>query len=127
MIRCQEFNISFVRADTYEINATYQEVLGGFPPVFQAIPLPAGSNIYFTCKWFVNDADPGLFQLSVGSGITITNANAGQFTILIPETATKNLPCNLDYLYDCVIEPLAGGRNTVMRGSLFLEENVTDF
>lgn len=86
-----------------------------------------GATIYFTCKWNYSDADASaIFQLSIGSGITVTNASAGAITITIPSSATSSLPYSDLYLaYDLCVITAASKRGFPLRGTLIVSPNVT--
>ena len=121
--------IRFTRGDSYTLNVTYESVSAPTypwtPPVFTPIVI-TGAAIYFTCKQYKDDPDPGFFQLIVGAGVTIINGALGQFQIVIPQTATSALAYGVSMPYDCVIELVAGGRDTVLEGGITLRQSVTD-
>lgn len=48
-----------------------------------------GYSIFFTAKRLITDADPGVFQLTIGAGVTVTNAAGGLATIQ-PRRADTN-------------------------------------
>ena len=121
---CRFKDYYFVRGDTLTLNVQYESSNGACPPVYTPIPI-TGASIYFTCKQYATDADPGLFQLIIGSGIIITDGPNGKFQVIIPEASTLSLNCGVAMPYDCVIKPLAGGRDTVLKGTLTLEQNIT--
>ena len=126
MINCRGEDYSFVRGDTFTLNVQYESSDGGCPPVLAPIPI-TGAAIYFTCKRYANDPDvAALFQLTVGSGITISDGANGKFTVIIPTADTESLAADVPYFYDCVIEPPGGGRDTVLKGALVLQANITD-
>ena len=118
----QLLDIKFTRGDSYTLNVQYESSSGG---VLTPIDITT-ADIYFTVKKFKTDSDPGLFQLTVGAGI-IKSATPtdGKFTVVIPKSATKLLDFGVAFVYDCVIE-IAGGRDTVIAGTLTVDENVTD-
>ena len=117
----------FTRGDTFTIPAQYATVdYSTCPPTVTGIDITSAA-IYFTCKRYKNDADAdALFQLTVGSGITTDAGTNGFFTVVVPEANTEDLPVGIPYFFDCVIEPVAGGRQTVLNGTLTLKEPVTD-
>ena len=69
-----------------------------------------GYSIWFTAKHSKTDADPGEFQLTVGSGITILNqtTNKGQATIIPPPSATSDMTAEAELLYDIQIQAPSG-------------------
>lgn len=50
-----------------------------------------GCTLYFTAKLLITDADPGLFQLTNGAGITVTDAAGGLATIQPARADTSGL------------------------------------
>ena len=85
-----------------------------------------GLSIYFTVKDSSNltsNSDSGAkFQLSVGSGITITDGSAGEYTIDVSKTNTALAPGT--YSYD--IEIVDGTSiHTVVKGDFIILEDVT--
>lgn len=124
---CLNTDYEFVRGDTFTINAQYADISwSSGTKVITPIDI-TNAIIYFTCKQYKNDPDAhALFQLTVGSGITITSAVNGNFQVKIPSVDTENLACHAPYFYDCVIEVVGGNRDTVLRGKLTLLENTTD-
>ena len=117
----------FVRGDTLTIPAQYATVdYSTCPPTVTGIDV-TGAAIFFTCKQYRDDADAAaLFQQTVGHGITIATGTNGFFTVIVPEVATEDLAVGVDYPFDCVIEPAAGGRQTVLSGVIRLRQNTTD-
>jgi hypothetical protein len=86
-----------------------------------------GATFYFTAKWEYSDADAdAVFQLTNGSGITITNPAAGSISVEIPSLATSSLPYSLLRLpYDLLIVTSEGTRGFPLRGTLIVSPNVT--
>lgn len=81
-----------------------------------------GYSIWFTAKHKKTDADPGEFQLTVGTGITISNqvTNKGQALISPPPSATSDMTAEAELLYDVQIQAPAGwaGPQQVKEGVL---------
>jgi hypothetical protein len=117
----------FTRGDSFTLPAQYATVdYSTCPPTITGINI-TGAAIYFTCKRYKNDPDSAaLFQLTVGHGITIAAGTNGFFTVIVPQADTQSLPVDIPYPFDCVIEPVAGGRQTVLSGTLTLKQNTTD-
>ena len=115
-------NYRFTRGDTFTLNITYESVQGR-PPVKKPINI-TGATILMTVKNNPTDPDPGMFQLSVGSGIIITDALNGKFSITIPTADSMSLNCNRAYAFDVVIK-LNGNRDTVLNGTINVKQNVT--
>lgn len=122
--KCQDF--AFIRGDTFTLNGTYESTNGACPPVLTPIPI-ATAAIQMICKRYKNDPDSAaLFSLIVGNGVMIIgDGTTGQFSCLVPIASTIGLPCGIPFPYNVVIE-LSGSRETVMRGTLTLVENVAD-
>jgi hypothetical protein len=71
-----------------------------------------GYVAYFTAKRLITDADPGVFQLSVGAGITVTSAIGGLLAIQPPRTATNTLTEDVRLFVDVQISETAGALQT---------------
>lgn len=86
-----------------------------------------GATLYLTAKWQYSDTDAdAIFQLTNGSGITVTNPGAGAISITIPTSATSSLPYALLRLpYDLLVITLSGTRGYPLRGTLIISPNVT--
>ena len=109
-------NYSFTRGDTFTLNFIYRSRTG---------PIDiTNAAIYMTVKNTPTDS-AFLFQLTVGSGVTITDAINGKYSITIPKTATFPLDCNRAYPYDVVVELNATDRETVLKGAIILKQNIT--
>lgn len=67
---------------------------------------------------------PALLTLASGSGITITNAASGQFTMFISRTQTLNLPVG-DLYFDVAALSPANEESTVLTGVLGVEDTIT--
>jgi len=87
----------------------------------------SGASLYFTAKYTYQDTDAdAIFQLTVGSGITITNAATGSISITIPDTATSSLPyAELRLPYDLLVITSNGTRGFPLRGTLIVTPNVS--
>lgn len=91
-----------------------------------------GAKIWFTAKRALSDADgAALIALSSGtSAITITDAAAGQCTLVIPPAATAGVATPspsqpLSLVYDIQIRESDGTITTVQRGNLRIKADVT--
>ena len=79
------------------------------------------SGAQITLKAKDNRSDSTLVvDLSVGNGITITNATAGEFTISIPSSTTANYTCNradfdLDLTLSSTTEILISGQIQIIK------------
>ena len=110
-------NIRLVRGDTYAFSSV--AILDG--EVFNL----TNYTVTLTCKRDLNDNSP-FFQLtSPLSGIEVTDATAGEFTVTIPSSATTSLERYVYRLpYD--IKITNGSINhTLTRGYLIVVPGVT--
>lgn len=69
-------------------------------------------------------SQPALLTLASGSGITITNAASGQFTMSISKTQSAALPIG-DLYFDVAALSPAGEASTVLKGTLDVQDTVT--
>jgi hypothetical protein len=86
-----------------------------------------GASVYFTVRktysTSVDDAD-AVFQKSVGSGITISDAAGGVLLIVIDPTDTRSFP-KIVLLYDLQVITAAGDIITPAIGELAILPDVT--
>ncbi len=88
-----------------------------------------GASIWFTVKRLTSAADPASpsedgFQLTVGSGITITDAPNGAFQIVAGSAVTSLLSGS--YRYDIQIQKSGwAGPITITEGQLNVSDDVT--
>jgi hypothetical protein len=84
-----------------------------------------GATITMTAKWNLMDSS-NVFQLSVGNGITISDAAAGEITVLFPTSATSSLPpTEVTLKYDVQVITAAAKTYTVARGDLVVVPDAT--
>ncbi len=84
-----------------------------------------GAVIAFTAKKRREDLDvDAVISLSVGSGITITDASGGQFQVKIPAATTNVLEIRR-YFYDIQIDLASGDRETPLLGMLDVRGDIT--
>lgn len=67
---------------------------------------------------------PALLSLASGSGITVTSAANGQFTMSISRTQTLNLPVG-DLYFDIAALSPSNEESTVLTGVLSVEDTIT--
>lgn len=86
-----------------------------------------GCSIWFTAKTSYALADTlATFQKKLGSGITITNAAGGTFTVRISPSDTSILGnAKTLLLYDCQIKDSSGNIYTIASGNLIFIPDVT--
>ena len=113
-------NIKMIRGDTYQFDST---ILMNNEPFDLT-----GCIVRMTAKWAVANTDGNaVFQLSTAtSGVTITDAEAGEISCVIPSTSTEDLPARIVELpYDIQVETAAGLIYTVLTGILTVSPDVT--
>lgn len=67
---------------------------------------------------------PALVTLASGSGITVTNAASGQFTMALSRTQTLTLPVG-DLYFDIAALSPADEESTILTGVLTVEDTIT--
>lgn len=109
--------LRIIRASDYSFSAT---LLRGA----DVIDL-TGASLNFTAKWTPRDTAT-VFSLDETSGITITNAVAGEITVTIPSTATDDLPYDeIRLAYDLYVLTSTGLTGFPLRGTLIISPNIT--
>ncbi len=84
-----------------------------------------GAVIVMTAKKRREDLDvDAVISLSVGNGITITDAAGGQFQVKIPAADTNVLEVR-NYFYDIQIDLASGDRQTPLLGMLDVRGDIT--
>ncbi len=112
--------IEVLRGDTCRFQVTITDDTN-FPVVLTS------ATIYFTVRRrYSNGADDAdaVFQKSVGSGITITNAAGGIIDLVISAADTINLPASV-LLYDLQVTTQAGDVCTAALGQFAIAADVT--
>lgn len=112
-------NLVMVREDDYEFDAT--AILNGNPVNL------TGCDLKMTAKWNPYDSDvQAVFQIGIGSGITITSATLGTFHVKIAHALTESLPIHTVYLpYDIQLVDPAGNIRTLTLGTLKVVPDIT--
>lgn len=111
-------DFTIYRGDTVALNVTITS--GGL-----AYNL-TGKSIWFTAKTSYSQADPGVFQKTLGSGITIVSAANGQCQVVIAATDTNSLGNSKTALvYDMQVKDSSGNIYTVASGNLIVVPDVT--
>lgn len=88
-----------------------------------AVPL---TEAWLTVKRALDDADPGLFQLtSPSGGLVIGGADSNVVTITISPAQTDSLPAAEALHYDVQVQEASGRISTVARGMLYVDLDVT--
>jgi hypothetical protein len=85
-----------------------------------------GCQLYLTAKNQIIDLDPGVFQLTIGSGITVTNAAGGLARVQLRRADTAALSTNVSLVYDIQLSiPGTSETYTLVRGNLTVVQDVT--
>lgn len=117
-------NLKMTRGDTRRVLFKAEQFDG---EAWRAIDL-TGAALFFTAKLSTNDPDASaVVSLTLGSGIVLNDAQAGEGEVTIPPAATDSLtgPWPLALEYDLQAK-LAGGQiYTIERGRLIIEPDVT--
>lgn len=98
LLPCREMPLVMYREDTGKWD---------FAIELNGEPLDISSyNIRFTAKWARSDADvDAVFSLTVGSGITKTDAINGEIQVIVASSLTSTLPThNVELEYDIQIQ-----------------------
>lgn len=98
LLPCREMPLVMYREDTGKWD---------FAIELNGEPLDISSyNIRFTAKWARSDADvDAVFSLTVGSGITKTDALNGEIQVIVASSLTSTLPMhNVELEYDIQIQ-----------------------
>lgn len=113
-------NIKMVRGDTFQFDAVITR---------DSLPVDlTDGTIRMTVKWSVADPDvDAVFQLSSAtSGITITDAEEGAYSVTIAHALTTSLPSKkVELPYDIQFVDVAGNVYTVLQGILTVVPDVT--
>ncbi len=116
-------NLNMVRGNTYSFDILVTNTGTG------AVENLTNGTLSFTAKWLETDADlAAVFQLAIGSGITLITAAAGTANVTIPESATDiaAIPYNtVNLYYDLKYTSSAAEVFTVLWGNLNITPNIT--
>lgn len=112
-------NLKMVRANTFSFDAAV--ILNGAPVDI------TGGTLSFTAKWSVLDLQANaVITLTSSSGILVTDAALGEFTVTIPHSATLSLPFHeVNLPYDIQLLDSLGHYYTVLLGNLKVVPNIT--
>ena len=122
--------LCFTQGDSYELDLTYGAWSVATPPVFTPIDI---TNATILMSFSAPGPDgPLLFTIGTAStDAVLTNPTAGQFTVIVPTSATSGLKGNqLNGIYDMVLELPTDAtgkpwRQTILSGTFNLQPNVT--
>lgn len=85
-----------------------------------------GWSIYATFKRSLDEPDPGFAQLTIGSGITVTNAAGGQAVLAFTRAQTNTLVENTVLLFDIQLSTaVPETTSTVLSGILVINRDAT--
>lgn len=86
-----------------------------------------GHSIFFTLKPSLTTTDANkTFQKSIGSGVTVTNAAAGEFEVKLLAADLKPLTPGKTYYWDIQIIQPDGSVNTPLIGNFFVSPDVNN-
>lgn len=114
--------LTITQGASYQFPVTVQDEDTG-----QAIDITAGS-LYCTVKQYASDADPGLVQLTNGSGITLRTQSGGTLgmaDIKFTPAQTAAFPAPATLVWDVQYDDGSGGRWQVAAGIVAMERRVT--
>lgn len=115
-----DFKQQVARGDTVIFTATITRPPGG-PPVDLS-----GAQIVCTGRRTLDEpAGDFVFRLELGTGITVTDAPAGQVQVRIPPEATQDLEGWPSLYVDLEVTETGGRVSTPLRGRLQLTPDVT--
>jgi hypothetical protein len=112
-------NLTMVRGDTPTFDIAVKKPDG--------TPLSlAGAQMWFTAKKSTMDTDlAAVFQKTIGSGITVTDATAGLAEVTLAAADTSALPSRIILEYDVQVKDVIGGVYTIARGWLTVSGDIT--
>jgi hypothetical protein len=92
-------NLTVRKGEQYNIHCTIRDKT-------EALVDLTGASVWFTVKERRTDADPGVLQLTVGSGITLANqvTNKGELDIKILTTHFASVVLDKEYTYDVKVK-----------------------
>lgn len=83
-----------------------------------------GMTITFTARRALDDEEP-VSVLTLGDGISMTDADAGQCSVTIPADATSALTSDARLVWDLEITDDQGRKRTVAAGTLLVRGDVS--
>lgn len=111
--------LEITRGDTTTLNVSCFQTDGVTPLNI------TGYTLWFTAKYVVADADPGVFQkTTTAGGITITNAAGGIATVSLVPTDTSSL-AGVVLLWDLQGKDPSGNITTLASGTLTITADIT--
>jgi hypothetical protein len=85
-----------------------------------------GKTLIFTAKDRLSDADPGVFQKAIGSGIVVDNAAGGLATVTIAPADTSGFTGPRTLLWDIqMTDQATSDKKTLDEGKLYVRPDVT--
>lgn len=114
-------NFYFSHGDTFAFSSVAQTYSQS------VINLTGFTGTQITCTGRLDPLDSTpVFTKTIGSGVTITSASTGQFTVTIAASDTSALP---DYpqslYYDVKVTDSSGNVTTVQGGKIYLSANIS--
>lgn len=106
-----------VRGDTLSFTATVTQ---------SAAPVDlTAAQVWFTAKHSATDADPGIFQKTIGSGIAVSGTDHNLLTITVDPADTAGLDAPTTLHWDLQIKEAGGRVTTVAGGTIALAADIT--
>jgi hypothetical protein len=116
-----DFTRTFTQGDTHIFDVQIYEAISN-----TVVDISLWQNFWLTAKSLVSDIDPGVFQLTIGSGLSIFNAPLGEISVIIPGSATSGLEHRrLPLLADIQGKDDIGRIWTLMRGQFIILPEIT--
>lgn len=91
----------------------------------QPVDLSTITSAFFTAKASIADSDPGVFQKTIGNGVTIDGGSAGTGSIeVVPADTATQIDARVTLAFD--FEVIVGGNTyTPAKGNLVIYPDVT--
>lgn len=114
-------NLNMVRGSTLSFDFSVTNTATGLAENL------TGGTLKFTAKWDFTDVDgSAVFQKTIGSGITVTNAAGGLANVTIAASDTTSLPATIVNLnYDLKYTDASSNVWPILYGLLTIVPNVT--
>jgi hypothetical protein len=109
------YDFTMVRGDTKRLEVTVRDEAGAIVNITSA-----------SIRWWMAktvNATAFTLQKAVGSGVTVVDAAAGRFDVLLVATDTRTLTPGA-YYHECEVVDSGGQVSTVFRGALVLEKDL---
>lgn len=113
-------NFNLVRGDSYEMTFEVKDRN-------EVVINMTGYTVWMTAKNYISDVDlSAVFQKTLSSGITLTNATLGQVRVVLSPTDTSSLGDVTSYLhYDIQMKNGSGQIFTIIKGVITVTPDIT--